>query len=81
MPLPIEDDETARPVAELRGTAKPGAIKASVQAELGRVGLVPRFAALRAAYPLPAPTGQAADKAFSDDLSGSLWRSSWTHWP
>ncbi len=29
-----------------------------------------RFAALRAAAPLPAPTGDVADKAFFDALSG-----------
>ena len=75
MPLHIEDDETARLIAELaelRGTTKQDAVKAAVQAELGRIGLAQRFAALRAAHPLPAPTGQAADKAFFDDLSGGL---------
>jgi antitoxin MazE len=29
-----------------------------------------RFAALRAAHPMPAKTGKQADKAFFDELSG-----------
>jgi hypothetical protein len=29
-----------------------------------------RFAALRAAHPMPAKTGEKADKAFFDELSG-----------
>jgi antitoxin VapB len=31
-----------------------------------------RFAALRAAHPLPPATGDKADKRFFDDLSGGL---------
>jgi hypothetical protein len=34
------------------------------------VPLHERFARIRAAYPLPPPTGQVADKPFFDDLSG-----------
>ncbi len=79
MPLYIKDDHTAELVAELarlRGTTKQDAVKSAVSAELQRaadaVPLRERFAALRAAYPLPAPTGAFADKAFFDELSGDL---------
>jgi antitoxin VapB len=77
MPLYIKDDTTARLVAELaerRGLSKQDAVKLAVRAELDRmaqaVPLRDRFAALRKAYPLPPPTGQPADKAFFDQLSG-----------
>jgi hypothetical protein len=47
-----------------------------VQAELDRaqeaIPLRARVQALRAAHPLPPPTGQTADKDFFDDLSGGL---------
>jgi antitoxin VapB len=77
MPLYIKDDETAQLVGELarlRGLSKQAAVKMAVQAELDRaaeaIPLRDRFAALRAAHPLPPPTGDVADKAFFDDLSG-----------
>ena len=79
MPLYIKDDATALLVtqlATLRGISKQDAVKLAVQAELDRaeraVPLRERFAALRAAYPLPPSTGELADKAFFDDLSGGL---------
>jgi antitoxin VapB len=79
MPLYIKDDETAQLVGELaklRGLSKQAAVKLAVRAELDRaveaVPLRDRFAALRAAHPLPPPTGDVADKAFFDDLSGGL---------
>jgi antitoxin VapB len=79
MPLYIKDDTTARLVAKfakLRGVSKQDAVKMAVQAELDRaaeaVPLRDRFAALRKAHPLPPPTGNVADKAFFDDLSGEL---------
>jgi antitoxin VapB len=79
MPLFIKDDATAALVARLasqRGLSKQAAVKLAVQAELERgeaaVPLRDRFAALRAAYPLPPATGVAADKQFFDDLSGGL---------
>ena len=79
MPLYIKDDATAELVAELakrRGVSKQDAVKLAVRAELDRMnGAVPlreRFAALRAKHPLPPPTGEKADKAFFDDLSGDL---------
>ena len=79
MPLFIKDESTAALVmqlAKLRGVSKTEAVKCAVQAELDRaVDAIPlrdRFAALRAAHPLPAPTGVASDKAFFDDLSGGL---------
>jgi antitoxin VapB len=79
MPLYIKDDTTARLVAELaklRGVSKQDAVKMAIKAALDRmaeaVPLRERFAALRREHPLPPPTGQAADKAFFDDLSGGL---------
>lgn len=78
MPLYIKDDTTAELVAQLaklRGVSKQDAVKLAVQAELDRaeeaVPLRDRFAALRAAHPLPPSTGEVADKAFFDDLSGA----------
>ena len=41
-------------------------------AEMRGISLRDRFAALRAAHPLPAPTGHEADKAFFDDLFGDV---------
>jgi antitoxin VapB len=77
MPLFIKDDSTAALVSELatlRGISKQDAVKLAVQAELNRIAetipLRERFAALRAAHPLPPPTGLVADKAFFDELSG-----------
>ena len=79
MPLYIKDDATARLVDKLakqRGVSKQDAVKMAVAAELERtaeaVPLRERFARIRAAHPLPPATGQAADKAFFDDLSGGL---------
>ncbi len=79
MPLYIKDDATARLVdqlAKLRGISKQDAVKLAVMAELDRaeaaIPLRDRFAALRAAHPLPPPTGEVADKAFFDELSGGL---------
>jgi antitoxin VapB len=77
MPLYIKDNVTAELVAELarkRGVSKQAAVKLAVQAELerdqNRRPLRERLAALRAADPLPPPTGLPADKAFFDQLSG-----------
>ena len=79
MPLYIKDDATAELVARLakrRGVSKQDAVKLAVRAELDRaeeaVPLRERFAALRMAHPLPPATGEAADKAFFDGLSGGL---------
>ena len=73
----VADDATALLVArlaKLRGISKQDAVKLAVRAELNRaeeaVPLRDRFAALRAAHPLPPGTGEAADKAFFDALSG-----------
>ena len=79
MPLYIKDDTTASLVAQLaklRGLTKQDAVRLAVQAELDRakeaIPLRERAAALRAAHPLPPPTGHSADKDFFDDLSGKL---------
>lgn len=77
MPLFIKDDATAVLVAELaakRGITKQEAVRQAVQAELDRIAraipLRERIAAWRREHPLPPPTGQLADKAFFDELSG-----------
>jgi antitoxin VapB len=79
MPLYIKDDYTAGLVdqlARLRGLSKQDAVKMAVQAELDRAAnLVPlrnRFAAVRAEHPLPPPTGERADKAFFDEVTGEI---------
>jgi len=79
MPLYIKDDDTARLVdqlAKMRGLSKQDAVKMAVQAELDRAAnLIPlrkRFAAARAQHPLPPATGEKADKAFFDDVTGDI---------
>jgi antitoxin VapB len=76
MPLYIKDDATAELVsqlARLRGVTKQDAVRDAVKAELERtIPLRDRFAQLRAAHPLPPLTGEVADKAFFDSLSGDL---------
>jgi antitoxin VapB len=79
MPLYIKDDGTAELVdqlAKLRGISKQAAVKLAVTAELDRIAeavpLRERFAALRKRHPLPPPTGEVADKAFFDELSGEI---------
>ena len=77
MPLYIKDETTTRLVSELarrRGLTKQGAVRLAVEAELQRaekaIRLRERVARLWEDQPLPPPTGQAADKAFYDELSG-----------
>jgi antitoxin VapB len=77
MPIHIDDDQTAELVSELarrRGVSEQDAVKLAVKAELERTtaksSLEERFAAIRAAHPLPPPTGLKADKEFFDELSG-----------
>lgn len=77
MPLYIKDDATAGLVAQLaklRGVSKQDAVRLAVQAELQRIAeavpLRERIASWRQQHPMPPPTGQQADKAFFDDLSG-----------
>lgn len=79
MPLYIKDDETAGLVArlaELKGLSKQAAVRMAVQRQLDLLlnarPLRERLAVLRAAHPLPDPTGDLADKAFFDELSGDL---------
>lgn len=79
VPLYIKDDATTELVARLarlRGLTKQEAVRQAVAAELARtveaVPLRERFARLREANPLPPATGETADKAFFDDLSGDL---------
>ncbi len=79
MPLYIKDDLTARLVTDLarkRGVSKQDAVRLAVTAELARIAeVIPlrdRIAAWRKEHPLPPATGQQADKAFFDDLSGDL---------
>ena len=77
MPLYIKDDATAELVAQLAkkcGVSKQDAVRLAVQAELKRIAeaipLRERIAGWRREHPMPPPTGQMADKAFFDDLSG-----------
>lgn len=79
MPLYIKDDETADLVATLarqRGVTKQAAVRLAVTAELERaaqtIPLRDRMAAWRAQHPMPPATGNKADKAFFDALSGDL---------
>lgn len=77
MPLYIKDDATAELVAQLarkRGISKQDAVRLAVQAELQRIAeaipLRERIAAWRKEHPMPPATGETADKAFFDELSG-----------
>jgi len=79
MPLYIKDDKTARLVAELalrQGLSKQDAVRLAVTAELDRLRratpLKERIIAWRALNPLPPATGEQADKAFFDELSGDF---------
>lgn len=79
MPLYIKDDSTAALVEKLakqRGLTKQDAVRLAVQAELDRareaVPMRERLAAFWRDHPLPPRTGEKADKAFFDDLSGDL---------
>lgn len=77
MPLYIKDETTTRLVNELarqRGVTKQAAVRLAVQAELSReaasVPVRERLATLWASHKLPPRTGEVADKAFFDALSG-----------
>lgn len=77
MPFHIRDPETdtlVRQLAERRGVGLTEAVKLAVRQELEReakaVPLRDRIAALRAEVLAKPATGQEADKAFFDDLSG-----------
>jgi antitoxin VapB len=79
MPLYIKDETTTQLVnqlAKLRGLTKQAAVHLAVATELQRaadaVPLHKQFAELRKTHPLPPATGDVADKAFFDDLSGGL---------
>jgi antitoxin VapB len=79
MALYIKDEATAQLVAELakqRGVTKQAAVRMAVAGELERaaqaIPLRERMAAWRALHPMPPATGEQADKAFFDDLSGNL---------
>ncbi len=79
MPLYIKDDATAQLVNKLaaqKGTTKQDAVKSAVQAELDRleadIPLIEKLQKFWAEHPMPPPTGEVADKAFFDDLSGDL---------
>jgi antitoxin VapB len=79
VPLYIKDNTTAALVEKLakqRGVTKQEAVRQAVQAELDRikesVPLRERLNAFWREHPLPPPTGEKADKAFFDELSGDL---------
>ena len=75
MPPYIKDETTTTLVnrlARLRGLNKEDAVRLALEAELKltqeAIPLRDLSAALRAADPLPPPTGKIADEAFFDDL-------------
>ncbi len=75
--LYIKDERTNALVdrlARLRGISKTEAVRRAVQAELVReqsqASVRERLDDFYRRYPLPEPSGVAADKAFFDDLSG-----------
>jgi antitoxin VapB len=77
MPIPIKDETTTQRVNELArqsGLTKQDTVLLEVKAELDRaataVPLRERLVRLWAEHPLPPPTGNAADKAFFDELAG-----------
>jgi antitoxin VapB len=79
MPLYINYDEVAQLVTELakrRGTTKREAVKIAVRAALDQdpppMTPMEKLGKFWAEHPLPPPTGEVADKAFFDALSGDL---------
>lgn len=77
MPLHIRDEVTSqlvRTLARRRGIGLTEAVKTAVENELKREAdaspLVERIAALRQSVLALRPTGETADKAFFDALSG-----------
>jgi antitoxin VapB len=79
MPLYIKDEETTKLVNELAryaGQTKSDAVKSAVKEALDRrvkdMKLRDRVALWRRLHPLPPATGEIADKAFFDELSGDL---------
>ena len=73
---PASPAEALRCDPEVANALADGVCLLAVQAELSQaaqaIPLHDRFAALRAAYPLPLATGKPADKAFFDEMSGEL---------
>jgi len=83
MPVYIKDEEVTRLVrslAESLGTTKRDAVKRAVEEKIAREALravqpggrLRDRLARRAVRPLPPPTGEVADKAFFDELSGEM---------
>lgn len=79
MPIYIKDAEVTELVNELarrRGSTKRDAVKAAVEAALENepkpLSVLEKLEKFWAEHPLPEPTGEVADKAFFDDLSGDL---------
>ncbi len=77
--LYIKDERTNALVdqlARLRGTSKTEAVRAAVEAELGRnrrqASTRERLEDFYRRYPIAGPSGLPADKAFFDELSGEL---------
>jgi antitoxin VapB len=89
MPLYIKDNATAQFVGELarrRKISKQEAVRVAVSAELKRedekLSLRERVEKFWRENPMPPPTGQLADKAFFDELSGEdpLFLPTRGHW-
>jgi antitoxin VapB len=79
MPLYIKSETTTAKVnrlAKRRGLSKQEAVERAVDAELAKdepvVTMMQKLQKLWAENPMPPPTGDVADKAFFDELSGDL---------
>lgn len=79
MPLYIKDENTAELVRELarqRGSTKQDAVKFAVETVLQQAAnalpLAEKLEKFWLEHPLPPATGEFADKAFFDGLSGDL---------
>jgi antitoxin VapB len=77
----IKDDHTSELITELarrRGLTKQEAVKRAVQADLASdpapMSFMDRLEKFWAEHPVPPPTGEVADKAFFDELSGEYER-------
>jgi len=77
MALYVKDDrarELAARLATMLGASKSDVVVAALQEKLDReakpVSILEKLEKLWAEHPVPPPTGEVADKAFFDELSG-----------
>jgi antitoxin VapB len=81
MPTYIKDDYISDLITELaqrRGLTKQEAVKRVVQADVASdpqpMSFIDRLEKFWTEHPVPLPTGEVADKAFFDELSGEYER-------